>query len=55
MRANRFNRIPLVLAFLLILPIVAVAGQFKVTRICDGDRIKAQGHDVKYEVVSISQ
>jgi len=36
--------------FLLVLVTAAQAGQYKVTRVYDGDTIKAQGHDIEIEV-----
>jgi endonuclease YncB( thermonuclease family) len=35
---------------LLILPTLSLAGEFKVTRVYDGDTIKAQGHDIEIKV-----
>jgi len=42
---KKINTMLLILA-LLILPIPSVAGQFTVTKVYDGDTIKAQGHDI---------
>ena len=42
--------IPSLIAFLLILPTLSVAAQFKVTRVYDGDTIKAKGHDIEIKV-----
>ena len=50
MRPNSLRRILALLAFLLVLPVIALAGQFKVTRVYDGDTIKAQGHDIEVKV-----
>jgi len=36
--------------FLLFLPALSLAGQFKVIRIYDGDTVKAQGHDITIKV-----
>ena len=36
--------------FLLTLPALSVAGQFKVTRVTDGDTLKAAGHDIEIKV-----
>lgn len=36
--------------FLFILPTLSIAGQFKVTRVYDGDTIIAKGHDIKIKV-----
>ena len=35
---------------LLFLPSFAFAGQFKITRVYDGDTVKAQGHDIEIKV-----
>ena len=35
---------------ILIIPNISLAGQFKVTRICDGDTVIAQGHDIEIKV-----
>jgi endonuclease YncB( thermonuclease family) len=35
---------------LFFLPTLSLAGEFKVTRIYDGDTIKAQGHDIEIKV-----
>src|SRR5210317_1758734 len=35
---------------LLLIPSVLFAGQFKVTRVSDGDTVKAQGHDIEIKV-----
>ncbi|PKN64132.1 MAG: hypothetical protein CVU57_16285 [Deltaproteobacteria bacterium HGW-Deltaproteobacteria-15] len=34
----------------LLIPLVGYAGQFKVTRVYDGDTIKAEGHDIEIKV-----
>ena len=36
--------------FLLVLPTISLAGQFKVTRVYDGDTVKAIGHDIEIKV-----
>jgi len=47
-QAKNFLRISLTLtAFLLFLPSICSAGQFKVTRVHDGDTIKAEGYDIQ--------
>jgi len=38
------------IAFLLALPTISLAGQFKVTKVYDGDTIKATGHDIEINV-----
>jgi micrococcal nuclease len=45
-----YKKIPLIINFLLILPTVSLAGQFKVTWIQDGDTIKAEGYDIEIKV-----
>ena len=46
-----FLRIFSVLVFLFfIFPVVSLAGEFKVTRVYDGDTIKAEGHDIEINV-----
>ncbi|MDP6179085.1 MAG: thermonuclease family protein [Desulfatiglandales bacterium] len=42
--------IPFLIAFILILPANSFAGQFKVTKVYDGDGIKAKGHDITIKV-----
>jgi endonuclease YncB( thermonuclease family) len=37
-------------AFLFLSPTVSLAGQFKVTRVYDGDTVKAEGHDIEIKV-----
>ncbi len=32
------------------LPLVSLAGQFKVTRVYDGDTVKAEGHDITIKI-----
>jgi len=34
----------------LLIPVVGYAGQFKVTRVYDGDTVKAEGHDIEINV-----
>jgi micrococcal nuclease len=43
------NIIPVLFLFL-ILPTLSLAGQFTVTRVYDGDTIKANGHDIEIKV-----
>jgi micrococcal nuclease len=38
------------LTLLSILPTLSLAGEFKVTRVYDGDTIKAEGHDIEIKV-----
>ena len=48
---SKFKRIFSILPlFLLIFTSVSLAGQFKITRVCDGDTVRAQGHDIEIMV-----
>ena len=38
------------LALTLIIPSISSAGQFKITRVYDGDTVKAYGHDIEIKV-----
>ena len=42
----------LMIAFLIIvtLPLVSFAGEFKVTKVYDGDTVKAEGHDITIKI-----
>ena len=40
----------LLIIFLLSFPTLSLAGQFKITRVYDGDTVKAQGHDIEITV-----
>jgi endonuclease YncB( thermonuclease family) len=51
---NSLKIILLLLAPLLILPTLSLAAQFKVTRVYDGDTIKAEGHDIEIKVRLVS-
>jgi len=42
--------ISLVFVLILLLTTITLAGQFKVTRVYDGDTIKAEGHDITIKV-----
>jgi len=42
--------ISLYIVFLFTLPTLCLAGQFTVTRVYDGDTIKAKGHDIEIKV-----
>ena len=42
--------ISLLMAFLLVLPALSLAGQFKVTKVYDGDTFKAKGYDIEIKV-----
>ncbi len=49
--ARNLSKIHVILAaFLFLLPTVSLAGQFKVTRVSDGDTVKAEGHDIVIKV-----
>ena len=37
-------------ALLLLLPTLSLAGEFKVTRVYDGDNVRAEGHDIEIKV-----
>ncbi len=47
---KRFKIISLLITFLLILPALSLAGQFKVIRVYDGDTLKAEGYDIEIKV-----
>jgi endonuclease YncB( thermonuclease family) len=47
---NRLKIHIILTTFLFLLPTVSLAGQFKVTRVYDGDTVKAEGHDVEIKV-----
>jgi len=38
------------IVLILIIPSISLAGQFKVTRVYDGDTVKAQGHDIEINI-----
>ena len=48
--ANTFKTILFAILFLLSICATSFAGQFKVTRVYDGDTIKAKGHDIEIKV-----
>ena len=47
---NALKLISFLATFLLIFPAVSFAGQFKVTRVFDGDTVKAEGHDIEIKI-----
>ena len=48
---NKFHKIiSLLVSLVFILPTLSFAGEFKVTRVYDGDTIKAEGHDIEIKV-----
>ncbi len=47
---RRFRIVFFSIAFLLIHPALSLAGQFKVTRVYDGDTFKAKGYDIEIKV-----
>jgi len=49
-RVGSFKIVLFLISFLFILPSPSLAGQFKVTRVYDGDTIKAKGHDITIKV-----
>ncbi|UCF85477.1 MAG: thermonuclease family protein [Desulfobacteraceae bacterium] len=55
---SSMKRLALIYSFLLALfitfPAVLLAGQFKITRVYDGDTVKAQGHDIEIKVRLVS-
>ena len=42
MKAKNLHLIPVLLSIMLVFPVIALAGQFKGTRVYDGDTFKAQ-------------
>jgi endonuclease YncB( thermonuclease family) len=49
-KRSLYNLVILATAFLLIFPCIALAGQFKVVRVYDGDTVKAVEHDIEIKV-----
>ena len=47
---NQFKITLSLILLLLLLPTLSLAGQFKVTRVYDGDTIKAEGYDIEIKV-----
>ncbi len=47
---KRIHGLPFLFAFLILFPSILSAGQFKVTRVYDGDTVKAEGHDIEIKV-----
>ena len=47
---NFLNIYAILTAFIFLLPTVSSAGQFKVTGVYDGDKVKAEGHDIEIKV-----
>ena len=45
-----FKIISLLITLLLLIPTISLAAQYKVTRVYDGDTIKAKGHDITIKV-----
>ena len=45
-----FRSILILIAYILILPSISPAGQFKVTRVFDGDTVKAEGYDIEIKI-----
>jgi hypothetical protein len=40
-----YKIIPLLVSFFIIFPAVASGGQYKITRVYEGDRVRAEGYD----------
>jgi endonuclease YncB( thermonuclease family) len=49
-RIVSFRIVLFLIPFLFIFPSLSLAGQFKVTRVYDGDTIKAKGYDIEIKV-----
>ena len=47
---NLFKLHAILMAFLFLLPTLSLAGQFTVTKVYDGDTVKAKGHDIEIKV-----
>ena len=47
---NNLKVVILLLSFLFFSPTIGLAGQFKVTKVYDGDTLKAEGHDIEIKV-----
>jgi len=47
---NILKTIPLAIFFFLSICPISIAGQFKVTKVYDGDTVKAEGHDIEIKV-----
>ena len=47
---NTLRISPFLITFLLTLPLFSFAGEFKVTRVYDGDTVKAEGYDIAIKV-----
>jgi endonuclease YncB( thermonuclease family) len=47
---NSLTKSAFLISLLLLLPTLSLAGEFKVTRVYDGDTIKAQGHGIEIKV-----
>jgi endonuclease YncB( thermonuclease family) len=47
---NSLTKSAFLISLLLLLPTLSLAGEFKVTRVYDGDTIKAQGYDIEIKV-----
>lgn len=44
------NRFLMIMILIIALPLVSLVGDFKVTRVYDGDTVKAEGHDIEIEI-----
>ena len=47
---NSLTKTALLISLLLLFPALSLAGEFKVTRVYDGDTVKAEGHDIEIKV-----
>ena len=47
---NSLTKTALLISLLLLFPALSLAGEFKVTRVYDGDTVKAEGHDIKFRI-----
>jgi len=50
MKKAAFKTILFLIVLIFVLPTISFAGQFKVTRVYDGDTVKAEGHDITIKV-----
>jgi hypothetical protein len=42
-----YKIIPVLVTFFIIFPAVASGGQYKITRVYEGDRVRAEGYDTQ--------
>jgi hypothetical protein len=48
MKNKRKIRLPII--FFLLLLTLSLSGKFEVTKVYDGDTVKAEGHDIKFRI-----